>query len=243
MFKLTLPILFLAIVFLVGCTVPVPPMASSTDSGNVVTQEIDFADFDRLDVGNGFQVDIIQGDTFNVVIRISENLVERLQVAKEGNTLKIGLEPSLTFNLETVTLEADITIPALMGLKQGGGSHVNLKDFKSALTLDADLSGGSHLKGDVEAGDAAFELDGGSHVTLSGSAGDITVDAGGGSHAKLAKLAVVNANVTASGGSHVTVNPSGTLDAASKGGSHVRYVGSPTLGTIDDDTSSSIKQE
>jgi len=78
-------------------------------------------------------------------------------------------------------------------------------------------------------------------VTLSGSAGDLAVEADGGSQAKLGDLAVVDANVEARGGSHVTVNPSGRLDAVAKGGSHVSYLGNPTLGTIDADTSSSIK--
>lgn len=92
-------------------------------------------------------------------------------------------------------------------------------------------------------GDVTFTLSGGSHITLSGSAGNLTVGANGGSHAKLAGLAVVNANVKANGGSHVTVNPNGRLDAKASGGSHVTYLGNPTLGAIDEDTSSSVKSE
>ncbi len=191
-------------------------------SGNVVTQEEAITGFDRLDVSEGFQVDLSQGDTFSVIIRVNDDLVEDLIVVKQGSTLKIGLEPGSSYNLKNVTLEADITMPEMTG---------------------ADLAGGSHLNGDVEIGDVVFNLSGGSHVTLSGSAGDLTIDAGGGSHAKLADLLVVNASVDARGGSHATVNPSGTLDAVARGGSHVTYLGSPTLGTIDTDGSSSFKQE
>jgi hypothetical protein len=191
-------------------------------SGNVVTQEEAITGFDRLDVSQGFQVDVRQGDTFSVVIRADDNLVEHVQVAKEGSTLVIGLKRSLSYSLQNVTLEADVTMPEL---------------------TRADLSGGSHLRGDVEAGDVTFNLSGGSHVTLSGSAGNLTVDADGGSHAKLADLTVVDADVDASGGSHVTINPSGRLDAVAKGGSHVRYLGNPTLGTTDADVSSSVKQD
>lgn len=61
--------------------------------------------------------------------------------------------------------------------------------------------------------------------------------------AKIGDVQVINAHVGASGGSHATANPSGRLDAVAKGGSHVRHVGSPTLGTIDKDSSSSVKQE
>ena len=157
-----------------------------------------------------------------MVIRVDGNLVEHVRVVKEGSTVKIGLKPGTSYSPEGATLEADVTIPELAG---------------------ADLSGGSHVRGDIEAGDVTFKLSRGSHVTLSGSAGDLTVDADAGSHAKLGDLQVADANVEARGGSHATVHPSGRLDAVARGGSHVRNVGSPTLGTMDADGSSSIKQE
>jgi hypothetical protein len=218
MFKIRISVLLVIATLLAGCG----GLASLTGSGNVVTQEEAITGFDRLDVSEGFQVEVSQGDTFSVIIRVNDDLVEDLIVVKQGSTLKIGLEPGSSYNLKNVTLEADITMPEL---------------------TVTDLAGGSHLVGDVEIGDVVFNLSGGSHVTLSGSAGDLTVAANGGSHAKLADLLVVNASVDARGGSHATVNPSGTLDAVVKGGSHVRYLGSPTLGTIDTDGSSSFKQE
>ena len=238
MFKIRILVLLVVVALLAGCG-----LVPTSGSGNVVTQEEAISGFDRLDVNQGFQVDVNQGEIFSVVIRVDDNLLEDVQVVKEGSTLKIGLKPGTSYILEDVTLEADVTMPELIGLDLNGGSHITLKEFTSAAAMDAVLSGGSHLKGDVKTGDASFDLDGGSHVTLSGSAADLTVDAGGGSHAKLAGLKVDNANVEASGGSHATVHPSGTLDAVAKGGSHVKYLGSPTMGTIDDDGSSSIQQE
>jgi hypothetical protein len=193
-----------------------------TGSGNVVTQEEAITGFDGLDISHGFQVDVVQGDSFAVVVRVDDNLLDEVRIAKDGSALKIGLRPGITYNLKDATLEADVTMPELTG---------------------AGLSGGSHLDGRVETGDLTLDLSGGSHVTLSGSAGNLTVDASGGSHAKLAGLEVADAGVDASGGSHVTVNPSGRLDADASGGSQVRYVGSPTLGTLDTSGSSSIKEE
>jgi hypothetical protein len=219
-----LTLLILAAFVMFACNLISPQGISGAlqGSGNVVTQEEVITGFNRLEVSDGFHVDIRQGDTFSVVIRADDNLIEDVEVVKEGDTLKIGLKPESSFSLQNVTLEADVTMPALRA---------------------ADLSGGSHLGGEIQAGDVTFDLNGGSHVTLSGSAENLTVDVNGGSHAKLANLAVVDAYVKANGGSHVTVDPSGRLDAEASGGSHVRYLGSPTLGTIDADVSSSIKPE
>ena len=239
MFKLRIFVLFVLATLMAGCG----GLGSRTGSGNVITQEVAITDFDKLDVSDGFQVDVRQGDTYSVVIRIDENLVEDLQVVKEGSVLKIGLESGGVYNIQTATLEADITMAELTGLDLKDGSRVTMNGFRSEKGLSANLFSGSHLQGDVEAGDAKFNLSGGSHVTLSGSAGDLTIDVDGGSHAKLADLAVVDAKVSANGGSDATVNPSGILDAVAMGGSHVTYLGSPTLRTIETDSTSTVKQK
>jgi hypothetical protein len=238
MFKLRMLIILVVAVLLAGCA-----GSSITGSGNVVTQEEAVTDFDRLDVSHGFQVEVQQGDSFSVVIRADDNLMDDVQVAKQGNTLKIGLDPIQSYGIIDATLEADVTMPELSGLDLSGGSHVTIDGFSMSNAFSADLSGGSHLKGEVNAGDATFEVSGGSWVTLSGSAGNLKANASGGSHAELGDLAVADANADASGGSHITVNPSGTLDADASGGSHVRYLGSPAMGTIDADGASTIKQE
>jgi hypothetical protein len=99
MFKLRIPLLLVAAALMAGCGV-----VSLTGSGNVVTQEETITGFDRLDVSQGFQVDVRQGDTFSVVIRVDDNLVEHLDVVKEGSTLKIGLEQIRSYS--DVTLQA-----------------------------------------------------------------------------------------------------------------------------------------
>lgn len=244
-FLMLLTTLFISTLVLTACDLSALQSLGTTirGSGNVVEQEEAIDGFDKLEVDHGFLVNVRQGDDFSVVIRVDDNLVDQLQVAREGDTLRIGLEPGRLYNIQDATMEADVTMPLLTGLDLNGGSHVSLSDIKSSDPLDADLSGGSHLRGDIDAGDATFDLSGGSDVELSGAAGNLTVDASGGSHARLANFAVLDASIDASGGSHTTVNPSGKMDAVANGGSHVSYLGNPTLGTIDEDNASSIGRE
>lgn len=196
---------------------------------------------DRDPVFQGFHVDISQGGTFSVVIRVDDNLVQYLQVAKEGNTLKIGLKPG--YSVRNATLQAEVTMPELTGLDLSGGSHATITDFKSTKALDVDLSGGSHLRGDIEAGNASFDLSGGSDVTLSGLGQNVTIDASGSSEVDLADFPVADVNVEVSGGSEATVKPSGRLDADASGGSDVYYLGNPTLGKIGTSGSSSVERK
>jgi hypothetical protein len=238
MFKHRIPILLVVAALLAGCGT-----VSLTGSGNVVTQEEAITGFDRVDASQGFQVDVSQGDTFRVVIRVDDNVVEHLEVAKKGDTLRIGLKQNRSYRLKNVTLEAEVTMPALVRLDLSGGSHATLTGFASTEDFNADLSGGSHLRGDIEAGDANFDLSGGSHLTLGGSAQDLRLDASGGGQIDLGNFPVVDANVELSGGGRATVNPSGRLDVDASGGSHVTYVGNPTLGDIDTSGGASVERE
>ena len=72
-------------------------------------------------------------------------------------------------------------MPELTGLDLSGGSHATITGFTSTEDFDTDLSGGSHLRGDIEAGNVRFDASGGSHLTLIGSAQDLKLDGSGGS--------------------------------------------------------------
>jgi hypothetical protein len=229
-----------------GCAVPLPSgildEVSITGSGNVVTREEAITGFDKVDASHAFTVDISRGDTFSVVVRVDDSLLEYLEVVKQGSTLKIGLKPGYNYHVTNVrTTEAEITMPELTGLDLSGASDGTITGFTSTKALAVDLSGASSLEGDIEAGDSLVDLSGGSDLTLSGSGQDLTVDASGASEVDLADFPIADANVDASGASTVTVNASGTLNVDASSASHVYYLGNPTLGTIDTSSGASVE--
>jgi len=176
-----------------------------------------------------------------VVIRVDDNLVEHLDVGKRGSTLKIGLKPNRAYTIVNATMEAEVTMPELVGLDLSGSSDANVSGFESSKSLVVDLSGNSDLLGDIQAGDTRFDVSGNSSVTVTGSAGDVTVDASGSSEVDLADFPASDGTVNASGASTVTVNLSGRLDADASGSSDIYYLGDPDLGEIDTSGSSSIQ--
>ena len=239
MFRTHIVLLFLAAALLAGC-VRLEKEVTITGSGDVLTQEKDFTGFDKIDASHAFQVDIRQGDDFSVVIRVDDNLVERLEVAKKGDTLKIGLERG-RYSFRNATLQAEVTMPALTGMDLSGASHATVAGFNSMNDLIVDLSGASILQGDIIAGDARFDVSGAGKVTLSGSARDVTIDASGASIVDLDDFRATDADVDVSGASSVTIHISGRLDAEASGASHVSYLGNPTLGKSDTSGVSSIQ--
>jgi hypothetical protein len=209
-------------------------------SGNIETHKKSYAGFDRVEASHVFQVEINQGEEFSVIVRTDDAVSEFVQVTKQGNTLKLGLNPDRTYTFKNVTLEATITMPELTGVSLSGASRARVTGFKSTRDLDLDISGASSVEGDIEAGAVTCELSGSSTVNLDGSTDDLTVKASGGSIVKLSEFPAANADIEASGASTVTVNVNGTINANVSGASRVYYVGNPTLGTVDTSGAASI---
>ena len=238
MFKFKMFVLFLAGILLAACG-----LRTISGSGNVVTREEAITAFDKLDVSYRFEVDIRQGDTFSVVVRADDNLVEHIQVVKQGSTLKIGLKPNSP-DLRSATLQAEVTMPVLTRLDMSGSSHVTITGFKSGQTLVVDASGSSHLQGDIEADTVSFNLGGSSEVILTGSAQNLIMEeAAGSSVVDLTDFPVVDASVKAGGKSQVTVNVSGRLDVDASSSANVYYLGDPTLGEIDTSGSAIVERK
>ena len=226
----------LAVICLVSCA-----QMNLTGSGNVVSQEEMITGFDKLDISSSFDVDVVQGDSFKVVIRVDDNLLEYVQAVKQGSTLKIGLEPMRAYNFSNTTMEADITMPDLTALDLSGSSTAVLNGFETSNSLTFDLSGNSELRGEIEGREVNFDLSGNSRILLSGSAANLRISASGNSEVDLSDFPGTDGRVDASGSSTVIVNLSGRLDADASGGSDIFYLGNPQLGSIDTSGSSNIQ--
>jgi hypothetical protein len=236
MYKIKALFPLLVIFLMIGCA-----QVTLTGSGNVITQEESLTGFDKVDISQSFNVDITQGENFSVVVRVDDNLVEYLEVERQGSTLKIGLDPTRSLTIFSATMEAEVTMPELVGLELSGNSDARVSGFESTESLTVDLSGNSDMRGDIQAGDSSFDVSGNSSITLSGSAGDVSVDASGSSEVDLADFPAADGTVNASGASTVTVNLSGRLDADASGRSDIYYLGDPEMGRTDTSGSSSIQ--
>jgi len=216
-------------------------------SGNLITQEMDFTDFTKLEIGHVFQVKVTRSDFFFISITVDDNLLEYVTVRKSGNTLRIYLKGGYTYIGTTKMVE--ITMPKVEKLSLSGASRVEVSRFRSSdrLELEASgvsslniddlkagdtvfgISGGSHVSGGIEIADGRFNVSGASSIDLEGYAADISIEASGASHANLVNFSVSNATVTISGASVVTVNASGTIDGNISGASRLTYLGDPAL--------------
>jgi hypothetical protein len=191
-------------------------------SGSVITEEMAFADFTSVDASNAFEVDIVQSATFSISIRVDDNVLDLLDVSKEGDTLKLGLESGVS--LTNTTLEASITMPTLEGLHLSGASKANVSGFRSSGTVDINASGASR-------------------AILEGSATELTISGSGASNLDLGDFTVDTAEVKLSGASEATVNVRERIDPVDvSGASRLRYLGDPSLENVTTSGASTVEK-
>ena len=128
----------------------------------------------------------------------------------------VGKEYSVTLMVD------DDVLKKVEAVKQGDTLVIRAKPFQGIIP-------GSPAAKVTMPALTALSLGSGSHVNVNGSGDELTLKASAGSHADLSDFKVENAVVTASSGSHVTVNVSGKLDASASSGSHIFYLGDPYI--------------
>ncbi|MCJ7605545.1 MAG: DUF2807 domain-containing protein [Dehalococcoidales bacterium] len=252
---ITLTILLTVTAAMTGCGETV------TDSGEMTTWEMANADFTRIEISHGFDVDIMRDTAFKVTIHIDRAVFEYLVVDQRGDTLRIGLESGHTYI--NTTQRAVITLPELHKLDLSGGSNADVGSFSTGKSLTLGLSGGSVVKLDtVTISDARLELSGGSRVTggltmqdgkldlsgasvveLEGSAEDIRLTGSGASDFRLDDFTATTATINLSGGSTVSIHVIEQMNVDLSAGSELNYTGSPLLGSVNLSGGSTVNQE
>ena len=248
----------MVVVLVSGCT--------AAGMGKLLTEEKDFADFKNIDVEGAFQVEIVRSDSYTVTISADEGVFDYIAVDKDGDTLRIYLNPRHTFTdftLRPRNLRAEITMPSLRGLRLTGASKGTITGFKSSEDLSIEVSGASYLNlADIEASDVKFEISGASkasgameadnsefyvsgasEVELEGSANNTHISGSGASKINLGEFPLEKADVELSGASEATINVGGRLDCNLTAASRLFFHGNPTLDKVHVSGASTIKHK
>jgi hypothetical protein len=211
-------------------------------SGQPLAQTFALQDFNRVSAGHTFDVDITRADTYSVKVTIDDNLIEFLEVVREGETLVLRLEPGYRYT--SITLKAEITMPRLRQVSLSGASRADIAGFAADDDLRLEVSGASRVTGEVLAeGNALFNVSGASQLTLNGRVRDIEAEASGASTLELLDFPARDVNVEVSGASTVRVNLDGRLSGSLSGVSRLFYDGAPAQLNINTSGGSSVNRQ
>jgi serine/threonine-protein kinase len=173
-------------------------------SGNPIVKNWDVAGFTRIQIRSTFHATISKGKTFKVTTTADDNVMPAVQVEKDKDVLKIGLEKDRSFQLKK-PLEAEIVLPELAALGLSGACQGELKGFDSETDVTINISGSSKLKGSLGTAKAKLGVSGASSISLTGAAQIAQLEASGSSHLTLPEFVVKQGALDVSGASNAEI--------------------------------------
>ena len=177
-------------------------------------------DFNGVDVGGVFQVEITAGKDFSVVVEADDNLLQYIKTEVDHGVLHI--ETTERISSET-PLRVRVSAPDIETVEASGASKVALAGVNNS-SLNIDTSGASKLK-------------------LEGETAAVRVEVSGASSIDAEALKARTAEVDASGASSVRVFVTERLVSDASGASRVSYSGNPASVEKKTSGASSIHQK
>lgn len=136
------------------------------------TKEFDVRDFQKVEVGGAYAIDLQQGDRFMVSVDGDRDDVEKITVSVDnGGTLLVKrMNDSKIFDINDQRIGLRITMPDLKDIKLSGASKARISGFRNLDRLYAELSGAVEAEFDIRADRLELEATGASKVTVKGRA-------------------------------------------------------------------------
>jgi hypothetical protein len=173
-------------------------------SGNVTTESRDLSDFNSVEVGGVFEVEITAGQDFAVEVEADDNLLPLIRTNVHNGVLHIEAADRIK---NSNGLKVRISAPNIEQVQASGASRVNLSAVNNE-ELRVFTSGASKMH-------------------LSGESAKLDLEVSGAGSVDAEELKTANAQVNASGASHVSVFAAEELRADASGASRISYSGEP----------------
>jgi len=220
--KLPISALFVTILFAFSSCVFMGPAIKG--NGNVVEQTRETRDFDKIDVSRGMNVYITQGETFKVVVKADENLLEAIETKNEGDVLVIRA----TQNIRNATSKkVFITVPDLEEIEASSGSNVFSETKLVFKDLKVSTSSGSNVTLEINSEKTECSSSSGSNIKLQGIANSFRAKASSGANIKAVDLTVENCEAKASSGSNIWITAKSDFSGDVSSGADIFVYGNP----------------
>ncbi len=197
-----------------------------TGSGDVIKEDRSLSGFHSIEVSDGVDVYIEQGNKESVVVRADDNLVNMIETKVVGETLVIDAKGSYR---KSKAFEVFVTLKDLNRLEAYGGSDVYGLSEMQLDELEIVMKGGSDLEMEITAQKMNCTLRGASDAQLKGSVDHLIVDARGASDLEAKRLIVNVCELEMSGASDAEVTVKEEIDAKASGSSDIYYRGNPKI--------------
>lgn len=194
-------------------------------NGDRITDERELADFSAVDNNGELDVLVEQGERFEVVVSIDENLLDRVQTDVVGDTLRIRTRGQLAHLVRGPHVR--VTMPTLSGARVSGSGALELFDFVDSESLELSVSGSGDLDWHGESLAVDASVSGSGDLVLDGATDFLELRVSGSGAARALNCVAQDAQVSVSGAGDASVYVEGEIDAEVSGAGDLMVRGDP----------------
>ncbi len=200
-------------------------MDITTDFDNVsdeASRQFAVKNFTNINIAGAFVVNVVPGDSFNVVAKGRDQDFKDVKVEVDGNTLKAYVERNGMFNWsDRDRIGLTITMPAVEKVSLTGASQAKISGFSIQKLLDVELTGACVADINATATTLKLALTGGSSARLQGRANQFTANLTGACKLDATDMAIDRAEVDATGASSAEMGAVRSLSSNATGASKI----------------------
>jgi hypothetical protein len=195
--------------------------------GHVVSKSFNQTGFKNVDASSSMDVILKQGTDYSVKIDAEENILQLIDVRKEGDKLIVGFKDNISAS-PTKDIKVYITAPEFHELEGSGACTFSNNGVLASNELKLDLSGAcnTHLNVDVKKLD--IEASGASEIEVRGKAVYFAIDGSGSTSISAYQLMTDHADIGLSGAGDAQVSVAQSLKVDLSGAGSVKYKGNPS---------------
>lgn len=193
--------------------------------GAVTTETRSLSDFHTVDLGVSGDVEISQGESFNVSVTTNSDLMHLLRTKVDNGRLVIDFEENVS-GYEKLLIQ--ITMPKLDGISVGGSGNVVAKTPIQSEFMDLVVAGSGDIRIDnLTTNNLDADIAGSGNISLGGSASDADFSIAGSGDVDAKNLKTLNCSAEISGSGGIECHVQEKLKAAISGSGDVFYSGEP----------------
>ena len=218
-------VIIVVIIFLFGVS-----YAFGRGSGNVVTETRDVSDFTKISLSGMGNLYLEQGDSESLNIEAEDNIIEKMDIRVENDTLKINYKRTgWVWNIwPTEDINFYVGIKDIEDIKISGSGSMNSESLTFE-SLELDISGSGNADLTVNGTSIDSNVSGSGKFDLDGTITDQKVKISGSGKYFAKGLTSDTADVRISGSGTIELNVENELDVDISGSGKVRYLGSPEI--------------
>ncbi|MEM6523316.1 MAG: PspC domain-containing protein [Bacteroidota bacterium] len=200
-------------------------------NGERYDRTIRFNEFEDIYVKGAYNLDIIKGNEYKVLLKGRTPDLNQIRLREDGNLLRIvwnGRNDYDKFNTRKRDIEIVVVMPYLHEIDINGASKIYIQELRQR-DLNIQLEGASYLKAEVDIDNLVIEAAGASEIELKGSGMELTAEMRGASNLDAYQYEVKRATVDASGAASAKVYVTDEIIMDESFISNVKFKGGATI--------------